>query len=311
MNGMELSRRYFFDVAGPLLQGAYPDLYEHIAAGLVGNGSECFGYDDDISRDHDWGVDFFLWVRENDRSQIPALVEWKKTLFSSNPPEFLRTRSEYGAYVGVMTAGDFYRGLIGYPDGPRENLDWLRIPEENLAMSVNGEVFIDYGAEFSVTRARLLDYYPEDIRRKKLAAKCMALAQTGQYNLSRCHRRKDWVTYRTVLSRFSDSVIAAVFLLNRVYRPYYKWAFRRMLELPVLGRQFGEMLKRIAEEKDTIDLSHDSIQDQINKICDLLIRELHRQQLAASDDWFLTAQGEEIQNSIQDSFLRSLPAQYE
>ncbi|NLA86806.1 MAG: DUF4125 domain-containing protein, partial [Clostridiales bacterium] len=88
MNGMELSRQYFSNVAESLLRQAFPDLFKRIAAGLVGNGSECFGYDDEISRDHDWGIDFFLWADEKDREAIPALREWKNRLFESNPPEY-------------------------------------------------------------------------------------------------------------------------------------------------------------------------------------------------------------------------------
>jgi hypothetical protein len=42
-----------------------------------------------------------------------------------------------------------------------------------------------------------------------------------------------------------------------------------------------------------------------------MITELKRQLLTSSEDWFLTTHGEEIQSGIQDSFLRSLPAQYE
>lgn len=311
MNGMELSRRYFADVAEPLLKMDYPDLYKRIAAGLVGNGSECFGYDDAISRDHDWGIDFFLWVPESDRLAVADLQKWKNALFENHPPEFMRTRSEYGAGIGVMTVGDFYTSLIGYPKGPDDIPSWRRVPEENLAMAVNGEVFADNAGEFSATREKLLQYYPEDIRKKKLAAKCMAIAQTGQYNLSRCYKRKDWVTFKTVLSRFNDSVIAAVFLLNKVYRPYYKWAFRKMTALPVLGEQIGEMLKDIAVTCGINDTAYDIIDNDIGKICRLIIDELQHQHLAASDDWFLTTQGEEIQSSVQDGFLRSLPAHYE
>lgn len=311
MNAMEYSRRYFYDVAEPLLKREFPELFTRLAAGLVGNGSECFGYDDEISRDHDWGIDFFLWLPESDRSAVPVLQAWKNSLFENNPPELKRTRSEYGAGIGVLTVGDFYSSLIGYPNGPSEITDWRRIPEENLAMAVNGDVFIDNAGYFSATRAKLLCFYPEDLRKKKLAAKCMAIAQTGQYNLSRCYARQDWVTFKTVLSRFNDSVIAAVFLLNKVYRPYYKWAFRKMIELPILGEQAGALLKDIAVTSGFDDASYKVLLNDISIMATLIIEELQTQHLSSSNDWFLTTQGEEIQSSIQDSFLRSLPAQYE
>ncbi len=311
MNGMELSRQYFFDIAEPLLRKAFPDLNKRIAAGLVGNGSECFGYDDEISRDHDWGIDFFLWVDEYDREAITALREWKDRLFETNPPVYQRLRSEYGARIDVMTAGDFYRSLIGYTSVPEGIQDWRRIPEENLAMAVNGEVFLDNARVFTETRMALLRHYPEDLRKKKLAARCMAIAQTGQYNLNRCYERRDWVTFQSVISRFIDSVISAVFLLNRVYKPYYKWSFKKMTELPILGAEVSVKLENIATSFGLDKASYDGLRNEIGDICALLVDELRRQKLAFSDDWFLTSQGEEIQSSIQDGFLRSLPAQYE
>lgn len=311
MNAMELSRRYFHEVCQPLLERDYPELFRSLAAGLVGNGSECFGYDDDISRDHDWGVDFFLWVPESHRIYISGLIDWKNALFANHPPEYVRTRSAYGAGIGVLTTGDFYSSLIGYPNGPDDIQEWRRVPEENLAMAVNGEIFLDNAGDFTAIRKKLLHYYPEDLRKKRLAAKCMAIAQTGQYNLIRCFKRQDWVTYKTVLSRFNDSVIAAVYLLNRVFRPYYKWAFRKMTELPILGAQVGILLENIAMTNGLDEKEFKTHQSHISNICTLIIDELKKQHLASSDDWFLTTQGEEIQNSIQDSFLRSLPAQYE
>jgi len=310
-NGLELSRKYFLETAEPRLNLDFPALYPRIAAGLSGNGSECFGYDDKISRDHDWGVDFFLWVSEADRTSLPALQEWKQHLFTEHPPEFVRTRSAYGAIIAAMTAGDFYRSLIGYPNIPTTIEQWRRAPEENYAMAVNGAVFMDNFGEFTATRKKLLDYFPEDLRKKRIAARCMALAQTGQYNLVRCAKRGDPVTTCMTLSRFNDNVIAIVFLLNRVFRPYYKWAFRRMQELPVLGANAGELLRRLAE----IDgFGNDSFREQsylVEEICALLVKELHRQGLTSSDDCFLAAHGEEVQRSIKDESLRALPTQYD
>ena len=59
--GLILSRR-FFASALPLLKEHIPDVMAVSAAGLVGEGSECLGLDDGISRDHDWGPAFCLWV---------------------------------------------------------------------------------------------------------------------------------------------------------------------------------------------------------------------------------------------------------
>jgi len=311
MNGLKLSREYFFDVAEPRLKNEFPDLYPRLAAGLVGNGSECFGYDDEISRDHDWGVDFYIWTVDGDSAFITALSDWKDCLFRKTPPPFQRTRSEYGASIGVMTCGDFYSGLFGASKGPKNRNEWLRAPEENFAMAVNGEVFIDGACEFTETRKYLMEYYPEDIRRKRIAAKCMALAQTGQYNHERTARRGDWVTLRAVISRFTDGAVSMAFLLNKVFRPYYKWAFRKLSELPAPGGETARLLLQIAEIAGLDGDSFSKRQQFINDLCGVFARELKSRGLSDSDDWFLATHAEEVRSGIQDEFLRSLPTQYE
>ena len=311
MNCLELSREYFFSVAEPDLRCKFPELYPRLAAGLVGNGSECFGYDDDLSRDHDWGIDFYIWTTDADKDRIPELHDWKNELFVRRPPKYQRTRSEYGARVGVMAYGEFYYGLIGAPEGPKTLNEWLRAPEENFAMSVNGAVFIDGPVAFTKTRKYLLEYYPEDIRLKRVASKCMALAQTGQYNHERTAKRCDWVTLRTILSRFTDSAIAMAFLLNKVYRPYYKWAFRALGDLPLLGGETARLLLTIAHAGAFDDASFLLRQKCIEELCELFVRELNAQGLSESGDPFLAAHGGEVQNIIGDEFLHSLPVQYE
>ncbi|MDR1590269.1 MAG: DUF4037 domain-containing protein [Oscillospiraceae bacterium] len=311
VRGLELVKTYFFETALPALRRDYPELAGRAAAGLVGNGSECFGYDDEISRDHDWGVDFFIWLPEADAGRAPELDAWKRRLFREHPPPFGRERSEYGALVGAATCGGFYKSLIGFERGPETIGQWRAVPEENLAMAVNGEVFIDGAGEFTAVREYLLKYYPEDLRRKKIAARCMSLAQTGQYNLDRCLRRGDLVAAYTVTARFIESAEAMVFLLNRAFRPYYKWAYRAMTELPVLGGETGGLLRRIALAGVAEEERSGAIRRYSSEVCALIADELRRQGLVTTDDWFLTTHGEQVRLGIADEYLRSLPTQYE
>ena len=63
MKGLELAKRLYEERARKLFENELPDLIPQMAVGLVGEGSECFGFDDEISRDHDWGPAFCIWLR--------------------------------------------------------------------------------------------------------------------------------------------------------------------------------------------------------------------------------------------------------
>ena len=311
MNLLSISREYFKSIAQPRLKLSFPALYRRLAVGLVGNGSECFGYDDLISRDHDWGVDFFIWTREDDKDMAQALTDWKIRLFEDEPPEFQRTRSEYGANIGIMTCDEFYSSLIGVPQGPKTIYEWIKAPEENYAMAVNGEVFYDGGGAFTKTRNLLLEYYPEDIRLKKIAAKCMLLAQTGQYNHERSARRGDRVTMRLVLSRFTEGAMSLAFLLAKVYRPYYKWSYRALSDLPGIGTSVADILLKITDAGGLDSDSFYTRRKLILELCEVFAGELRAQGLSSSNDWFLSTHGEEVQSKIKDKAIRALPAQYD
>ena len=61
MNGMKLAKAYY-DAYGQAMLAQLPDLAGKVAAGLAGSGSECLGYDDDISQDHDFEPGFCLFA---------------------------------------------------------------------------------------------------------------------------------------------------------------------------------------------------------------------------------------------------------
>jgi hypothetical protein len=54
LSGRELARRFHADVVQPLLAESMPRL--RYAAGRLGSGSDVLGFDDEMSRDHDWGA---------------------------------------------------------------------------------------------------------------------------------------------------------------------------------------------------------------------------------------------------------------
>ena len=59
MKGLELSRAYFEAYGRPMLERDFAQVIDRIAVGLVGHGSECFGFDDEISLDHDVSNGFY------------------------------------------------------------------------------------------------------------------------------------------------------------------------------------------------------------------------------------------------------------
>ena len=61
MKGLELSRSFYEGAGAPMLQERFPELLGRIAVGLAGEGSECFGFDDELSADHDFEPAFCLW----------------------------------------------------------------------------------------------------------------------------------------------------------------------------------------------------------------------------------------------------------
>ena len=49
MKGLELSEKYFEEYGRPMLDAEFRDILPYLAVGLFGSGSECFGYDDEVS----------------------------------------------------------------------------------------------------------------------------------------------------------------------------------------------------------------------------------------------------------------------
>lgn len=299
MKGLELSRRYFYDIVLPAFEEKLKNILPLCAFGLVGEGSECFGYDDEISKDHDFGPSVCIWLKENDYKKYRTEINF---VLESLPKEFKGfsaiRESEWGQNRrNCLVLEDFYFKFLGLTRAPKTILEWKNIPETALGTVTNGEVFIDNLGEFSKIRNELIAYYPEPIRQNKIATRCMYISQHGQYNYARCLKRNDFVAANQALYLFVDEVIHLVFLLNRRYKIFYKWSNLALLDLKIIGEEIHKILNEMVFSQNKIPF--------IRKICEILIKELKSQNLSKIDSDFLGDYGVDIQKNINDEFFKN------
>lgn len=302
MQGLQLAEDYFVRFGLPMLRRSFAGIADRIAVGLVGPGSECYGFDDELSRDHDWGPGFCLWLQDEDYSQYGSLVQEAyrqlPSVFAGFGPR--RTSPGEKGRVGVTTIAEFYGRYTGLDRPPETLREWLAMPEQALSVCTNGRVFHDPAGYFSEWRRTLLAYYPEDIRRKKIASRCMAMAQTGQYNLARSLRRDEPFASRYAEQQFCYELMHTVFLLNRQYAPFYKWLHRSTLSLPILGRTVHRQVTTLLNGE--VDIEKVAFVEQL---CGLITEELRRQGLSDSPSTFLLDHGPKVQAGIVDPELRN------
>lgn len=296
IKGLELSKRYFYDIVLPEFEKTLFDILPLCAFGLVGEGSECYGYDDELSKDHDFGPSVCIWLRKDDYLKYKYRIN---KILKNLPKTYLGFQelkeSEWGYNRrGLLNIEDFYFKFIGSANSPQTINDWQKIPETALATVTNGEVFLDNLGEFTKIRKQLLNYYPEAIRENKIATRLMNISQHGQYNYVRCLRRNDLVAANQCLYLFVDEVIHLVFLLNRRYKIFYKWANRALLDLKILGNEIHKLLQDMVFAQNKIPY--------VRKICKVLADELRNQKLTDCESGFL---GEDIQKNIDDKFFKN------
>ena len=307
MKGLDLSRSYYEAFGRPMLESQFADVLPYLAVGLAGSGSECMGYDDEVSRDHDFEPGFCLFLPGED------LVD-RKTAFALErayarlPAQFEGVRRDRMAPVGgsrhgVIRTADFFMDKTGSPDGMLSLQQWLTVPSQSLAEAVSGEIFEDPYGEVSLIRRRLAAW-PEDIRRKKMAGHLLLMAQSGQYNYARCLAHGETAAAQLAVFAFVSSAMEVIFLLNRTYMPFYKWRFRAMRELAALSLE-AELMEYLV----TSDNEPSSAQEKQKVIEDIaadIIGELERQSLTRACCSDLEKHAVSVNDGIRDAQLRNM-----
>lgn len=281
ISGLELSKCYYETYGKAMLKEQFPEYADRVAAGLVGHGSECLGFDDMWSKDHDFGPGFCLWLTEKDYEKVGQKMQ---EAYEALPKAFMgyparNTSKRGGGRVGVLSIPEFYEEFTG-------NGAWSEMEDEKLAMAVNGEMFDDPLGEFSAIREQLQNGMPFAVWKRRLANAVALTAQAGQCNYGRCKKRNDIVAANLALDEFVREGMRTAYLLNRRYMPYYKWAWRGLENLERLSE-----LKPLFEQVLSSEGERESV---VEEICARLLEELKRQNLTYGEETFLELHVERI-----------------
>lgn len=299
MKGLELTRRFFEEYGQKLIS---EDIAPLVSCGLVGNGSECFGFDDDASQDHDFQPGFCIWV---DRDAPESVYQALTDSYASLPNAYLGysredTTSNGEKRRGVFRTSDFYHAIIGIPREPKTIAEWLNVPDYALAAATNGAVFTDHATDFTYIRNQLLHGMPRDVRLKRLAKHLALMAQSGQYNVSRCLKHGEPAAARLAVSEFVLHTASAVYHLNDAYPPFYKWILRGMRTLPSLSELSGDLSDLLLTTNSTVCI------DLIEKVSAKIYMELRRRELTHGREAFLEPHALRVMEHIQNPDVRSL-----
>ena len=306
MKGLELSRRYYEAFGKEMLENDFGEILPYLAIGLSGSGSECYGFDDEKSQDHDFEPSFCIFLPENDVVDEKTAFRLERA-YAKLPKSFMvfdrcPVSPVGGSRHGVIRMDDFFLSKVGSKDGYLSLEQWFSVPEYGLLEATNGAIFNDNYGQFTLIREKLR-YFPEDVFRKKLAGHLLLMNQSGQYNYGRCISRGETGAAQMSVFEFAKSALNCIYLLNRTYMPYYKWCFRGL-----------DGLSRLKELKDKLEyiISSGNTPDEVNKktdiieyICSSVADEARLQGVAVTNGSDLEKIAHCVNNMISDNNIRN------
>ena len=307
MRGLEIAKAFYHEYGEPMLREKFPEILPFMAVGLLGRGSECLGFDDEVSRDHDFEPGFcvFLPGEEIVDRRTAFLLE---RAYAGLPKEFMGLRRAVispvgGARHGVLRTAEFMTDLVGSSDGRLDLTGWMTVPDHALTEALSGEIFTDPYGEVTAIRERLRRQ-PVDVKRKKLAGHLLLMGQSGQYNYKRCLAHGETAAAQLAVTEFVKSTMSVVFLLNNAYQPYYKWSFRAMRALPKLSLT-AELLEYLLTSDNEPETAKEKY-DVIEGIAADVIEELMEQGLTEAICGDLEKHAYSVNDQIADAYIRNL-----
>lgn len=305
MKGIELAEKYYKEYGDRILS-VFPEIEDELTIGLAGEGSECFGFDDELSQDHDFEPCFCIWMDRKWEEKYGFGLERAYGKLPKEMDGYIRQRMSPvgGNRHGLVVTEDFYARFLGRENLPQTLVEWLRIPSYALAAATDGVVFKEGKGKFMEIRRALLLGYPEDVRLKKISAHLALMHQSGKYNYKRCLEHGETGAAQLALYEFVRSAIEVVYLLNNRYAPYYKWAFRGMRDLNKLSDVELPLTFLIENnnEKEFVDYKFGIIED----ISRMILDEVKAQKITKATCNNLDTHAYSVLDNVKDPTLRNM-----
>ena len=246
MKGLDIAQSFFFEWGLPFLEMTFPELSMRIAAGRL-EGSDVLGADDEISRDHNWGPQFVLFLSEKDYAEFGAQLSVEAN--SAAPAEWHghRVAGAGDKSVLVESIPQWFDRRLHITRPPKTRQDWMALLEfeSSLYFLRHGTVWLDRSGELSAWR-KSLHHWPEYALTKRLTDECFRAWHHGEYNfVQRMAKRRDPLSITICLGEFVTGIMRAVFLLQNDFTPYWKWLpfeFRKLPEAQVYTSLLEELV---------------------------------------------------------------------
>lgn len=296
--GQELSRLFFEAYGQEQLKDLFPEDYENMTIGLVGSGSDCLGYDDQTSYDHDQGPDFCIWLTEEQDARIGEKV---REFYRSLPTQYKgyqrKTTQRALGRRGVRSAKEFYEKHLGTAE--YEKIPWGLVPDYSLLNAANGVLFKTGNAEFDSMRQKLQMGFPQPIQYLKLAEDMGRFSQTGQYNFGRMLRRGDRITADQMLLESLRHLYKMVHHMENQFAPHDKWLYRSFLNLA----QGTELPAYVTKLHSTLKLSDEEALSEVERLMEelgsYLAQELYRRNFISDITSYLDYHTPELQKKAE------------
>jgi hypothetical protein len=257
--GLQLSELFYKEAVGPILRASFPHL--GYAAARLGYGSEVLGYDDAMSRDHDWGPRLTLFLPDDNlKTEKPKIDE---VLGNKLPHQFRGYSTNWSLpredqtwalvelaegpinhRVEITSVRDFLLGYIGFDiTGELTPADWLTFPQQKLLGITAGKVFHD-DVELQAVR-EYFSWYPQDVWLYLLASVWQRIGQE-EHLMGRAGEAGSEIGSALIAARLVSDILRLCFLLEKRYAPYPKWfgqAFSQLKSSGVLGPILAKVLQ--------------------------------------------------------------------